>query len=140
MSMGVAVLMIVVMVMTVLAMLVVMMAMIVRRMIMPGMGVRVGFGMRMSMRLGMGMRMSLGMTGIGVGAAFGIERRLDLDHARAEPLHHRLDDVVAPDPQRLGHDLGGQMTVAEMPADPDQMMRIGPANFEQWLGGGDHLD
>ena len=56
-----------------------------------------------------------------IGAAFGIERRLDLDHARAQPLHHRLDDVVAPDAQALRHDLGRQMAVAEMPGDPHQM-------------------
>ena len=35
------------------------------------------------------------MAGIGVGTAFGIERRLDLDHPRAQPFHHRLDHVVA---------------------------------------------
>ena len=76
----------------------------------------------------------------GIGAAFGIERRLDLDHARAKTLHHRLDDVIAPDPQALGHDLRRQMAVAEMPGDPDQMVRIGPANFEQGLRRRDHLD
>src|SRR5262245_60078360 len=40
----------------------------------------------------------------GIGAALGIERRLDLDDARAEALHHVLDDVIAADAQRLGHD------------------------------------
>ena len=35
----------------------------------------------------------------GIGAAFGIERRLDLDHARAKPFHHRLDHVIAADAQ-----------------------------------------
>jgi len=84
--------------------------------------------------------MSLSVAAVGIGATFGIERRLDLDHARAEPFHHRLDDVIAPDPQGLGHDLGRQMTVAEMPADPDQVMRIGAANFEQRFGCRDHLD
>jgi len=78
--------------------------------------------------------------GAGIGAAFGIERRLDLDHARAEPLHHLLDHVIAPDTQTLGHDLRRQMTVAEMPGDPDQMVRIGPANFNQRLRRRDHFD
>ena len=82
----------------------------------------------------------MGMAAAGIGAAFGIERRLDLDHARAEPLHHRLDDVIAPDPQALGHDLRRQMAVAEMPGDPDQMMRIGAADLEQRLRRRDHLD
>ena len=38
----------------------------------------------------------LPVAAAGIGAAFGIERCLDLDHARVEPLHHRLDDVIAP--------------------------------------------
>ena len=75
----------------------------------------------------------MGVTAAGIGAAFGIERRLDLDHARAEPLHHRLDDVIAPDPQALGHDLRRQVAVAEMPGDPDQMVRVGTPNLEQRL-------
>ncbi len=32
------------------------------------------------------------------------------------------------------------MTVAEMPGDPDQMMRIAAADFRQRLGSCDHLD
>jgi hypothetical protein len=80
------------------------------------------------------------MTGVGIGAAFGIERRLDLDHPCAEPLHHRLDDVIPADAQALGHDLRRQMPVAEMPRDADQMMRIVAADLQQWLGCGNHLD
>ena len=75
-----------------------------------------------------------------VGAALGIERRLDLDDARAEPLHHRLDDVVAADAQALGHDLGRQMAVAEVPGQPHQVQRIGAADFQQRLGRRHHLD
>ena len=75
-----------------------------------------------------------------IGAAFGIERRLDLDDARAQSLHHRLDDVVAANAQALRHDLGRQMAVAEMPGDPDQMQWIGAADLEQRLGGRDNLD
>src|SRR5579871_1277766 len=85
--------------------------------------------------------MSVAMRGgFGIGAAFRIERRLDLDHARSQPLHHRLDDMITPDAQRLGHDLGRQMAVAEMPGDPDQMMRITSLDLDQRLGGRDHLD
>ena len=102
------VMVVVIMVMVITAM-IVMMVMAVR-MIVPGVSVLL---MRMTMRRS------------GIGAAFGIERRLDLDDARAEPLHHRLDDVVAADAQPFRHDLRRQMAVAEMPGDPDQMMRIG---------------
>src|ERR1019366_10042859 len=73
------------------------------------------------------------MAAGGIGAAFGIERRLDLDHAGPEPLHHRLDDVIASDPQAFADDLRRQVTVAEMPGDPDQMMRIVAANLGQRL-------
>lgn len=80
------------------------------------------------------------VAGIGVRPAFGIERRLDLDHARAEAFHHGLDDVVAADAQGLGHDLRRQMAIAEMPADADEVMRIAAADLEQRLGRRDHLD
>lgn len=72
--------------------------------------------------------------------ALGIERRLDLDDARAQSLHHRLDDMIPADAQALRHDLGRQMAVAEMPGDPDQMQWIGAADFDQRLGGRDNLD
>jgi hypothetical protein len=32
------------------------------------------------------------------------------------------------------------MPIAEMPGDPDQMQRIGAADFDQRLGRGDHFD
>ena len=90
------------------------------------------------------MCMRVGFRRMGVTArvrpALGIERRLDLDDARAQPLHHRLDDVIPADAQALRHDLGRQMAVAEMPGDPNQMQGIGAADLEQRLGGRDHLD
>jgi hypothetical protein len=79
------------------------------------------------------------MAAAGIGAAFGIERRFDLDHAGAEPFDHRLDDVIAPDTQALGRDLRRQMTVAEMPGDPNQMVRVGTPDFGQRLRRRDHL-
>ena len=48
--------------------------------------------------------------------------------------------MIAPDAQRLGHDLSRQMAVAKMPGDADQMMRVGPLDLDQRLGGSDHLD
>ena len=98
-----------------------------------GMGMR---GMCMCMRVGF---RRMGVTAR-IGAAFGIERRLDLDDPRAQPLHHRLDDVIAANAQALRHDLCRQMAVAEMPGDPNQMQRIGAADLEQRLGGRHHLD
>ena len=146
MSMGVIVVVMIVVAMFVVVMVVTMvvivttvvvvMTMIV---IMRGMGMGFGMGMR-----GMCMCMRVGFRRMGVTArvraAFGIERRLDLDDARAQPLHHRLDDVIPADAQAFRHDLRRQMAVAEMPGDPNQMQRIGAADFEQRLRGRDHLD
>lgn len=88
-----------------------------------------------------GMRlMRMLVRGTGVGAAFGIERRLDLDDARAKALYHRLDNVIAAYAQGLWHDLGRQMAVAEVPGDPDQMMRIAPLDLDQRLGRRHHVD
>ncbi len=111
--------------MAVIVVAVVMRRMIVRRMVVTAMAVRVIVRMRVRS---------------GIGAAFGIERRLDLDDAGAESRHHRLNDVVAANPQALRHDLRRQMAIAEMPGDPHQMQRIGAADFDQRLGSGDHLD
>jgi hypothetical protein len=80
------------------------------------------------------------MAGLGIGPAFGIERRLDLDHPRAKPLHHGLDDVVSANAQGFGHELRRQMAVAEMPGDADEMVRIVAADLEQRLGCRDHFD
>ena len=80
------------------------------------------------------------MRMISIGATFGIERRLDLDDAGAKPLYHRLDHVIPADAQAPGHDLGRQMPIAEMPGNPDQMMRIAATDFQQRLGRRDHLD
>ena len=115
-----------VVIMLMIAVIVVTVIMLMRGMIVPAMAVRViVFRMRM---------------GRGIGAAFGIERRLDLDDARAQPRHHRLDDVVATNPQAFRHDLRRQMAVAEMPGDPHQMERVGATDFHQRLWSGDHLD
>jgi len=80
------------------------------------------------------------VAGLGIGAAFGIERRLDLDHLRTEPLHHGFDDMVAANAQALGHDLRRQMTVAKMPADANEMVRVLAADLQQRLGCRDDLD
>ncbi len=85
-------------------------------------------------------RVVVTMRRLGIGAAFRIERRFDLDHACAEPLHHPLDDMVATDAQSLGHNLRRQMAIAEMPGEPHQMLRIGGTNLQQRLRCCDDLD
>ena len=92
---------------------------------------------RVTMRIAFG---CVRMAAAGIGAAFGIERRLDLDHAGTKAFHHRLDHVIAPDPQAFRHDLRRQMAIAEMPGDPNQVLRVLPANFEQRLRRRDDFD
>jgi hypothetical protein len=106
-------------------------------MIMPGMIMRTVMVVRM-----MFVRMVVfgSMAAAGIRAAFGIERRLDLDDARAQSLHHGFDDMIAPDPQAFANDLRRQMAIAEMPGDPDEMVRIDAADLHQRLRRRDHFD
>ena len=76
----------------------------------------------------------------GIGATFRIEWRLDLDQAGAQPLHHRLDDVIAPDAQATARYLRRQVAIAKMPCDPNQMLRVVATNFNQRLRRGHDLD
>jgi len=131
--MGVIVVVMIVVAMFVVVMVVVMMMVITVAIVITVMIVTAVMMMAMIMR-GMIMRR------LRVRPALRIERRLDLDDARAEPLHHRFDDVIPADAQAFWHDLGRQMAVAEMPGDPDQMQRIGTPDLDQRLGGRDHLD
>jgi hypothetical protein len=78
--------------------------------------------------------------GLHVGAAFGIERRLERDHAGAKTLGHRLDDGVAADAQRPWRYFSRQMAVAEVPGDAGQGQRVGGSDFRQRFGLGDHLN
>lgn len=86
------------------------------------------------------MRLAGGVRVAGIGAAFRVERRFDLDDARAQSLHHRLDDVIAPDAQALPRYLGRQMPIAEMPGKANQMLRIAAADFHKRLRRRDDLD
>ena len=128
--------------MIVMRMIVVMMMIVV--MIMVTMRVIV---MRMIMMIVMAMAVTVVavlVTGLAmaaeIGAAFRIEWGLDLDDPRAEPFDHVLDHMIAPDAQVPAGELNRQMTVAEMPGDSDQEMRVVAANLEQGFGGGDDLD
>jgi len=81
------------------------------------------------------------VAGAGIGAAFGIEPApRSRSRARRAPSPSPRSRDRAGYRQTLGHDLRRQMTVAEMPGDPDQMVRIGAANFNQRLRRRDHFD
>jgi hypothetical protein len=116
----------------VVSMIVMMLAMTARRMIMRGMIVHCV----LPGSCFQGMRMG----GFGIGAALRIERRFDSDHASPQPRDHRLNNVVAPNPQPLGRDLRGQMAITQVPGYANQMLRIIAANLGKRLGRSDHLD
>ena len=135
--MGMAVMMMAVAAVLVMHMIVMRVAVVmaVMRVLVPAMIVMIIVAMMVIMFI-----MALRMAGLGIGAAFRIERRLDLDDARAETLDHRLDHVVTADAQALGHDLGRQMPVPEMPGEPHQMVWIAGADLQQRLRRGNDLD
>ena len=80
------------------------------------------------------------MAALGVGAAFGVERRLDGGDGGAEAARHLLDHGIAADAQRPARQFGRQVAVAEMPGDADQRRGLGGANFGERLRRGDDLD
>src|ERR1700722_2563705 len=62
----------------------------------------------------MGLRAGLSLH---IGAALGIERRLERDHPSPEPLGHPLDDGIAADAQLLRQHFGQEVAVAKVPGD-----------------------
>src|SRR5262245_47358752 len=81
----------------------------------------------------MTMRIAVGVAAPGIRPTFGIERGLDLDHPRTQSLDHFLDDMIPANAQATACDLRWQMTIAEMPGNTHQMLRIGTTNFNQRL-------
>src|SRR6516165_10610241 len=77
---------------------------------------------------------------VGVGAAFRIKRRLDLDHLGAELFRHVCYDVIEPDTQRCSAQLRGDVAIAEVPGDPRGLQRVGATNFQERFGCGNDFD
>jgi hypothetical protein len=73
---------------------------------------------------------------MGVGAAFRLERLLDVAHGRAETADHLLDDVIAANEQAVGRDCRRQVAVADMPGDARQRDRVGGNDLGERLGRG----
>jgi hypothetical protein len=85
-------------------------------------------------------RFPRGVRVAGIGAAFRVERSLDLGEARAQPPHHFLDDMIAPDAQAAAGDLRLQVAVTQMPGQADQMLRVVATDLHERLRGRDDLD
>ena len=75
-----------------------------------------------------------------VGAAFGLERRINNGHLGAQALEQRFYRRIAGEPQPPLQDLHRYMTVTEMPGQARKRGKVGRANLEQQLGLSDDLD
>ena len=71
-----------------------------------------------------------------IGALLGPERPLDPGRGRAEAAYHLGEHVVVRDVERIRRDLGRDVPIAEMPADPHQPQRVLRADLEERLGRG----
>jgi hypothetical protein len=79
------------------------------------------------------------VRGAGIGAAFGIERRLDRDRPQAEFRDQSLHLRAGLDPQPVRSDFHRLVAVAERPGETGELARIG-ADLEQRLRLRNHLD
>ena len=72
------------------------------------------------------------MAAMGViGAPRRLERLADLGDNSAQPFEHGADHVVAQDQDALLLDLRGEMPVAQMPGEFDEMPAVARADFEK---------
>jgi len=68
-----------------------------------------------------------------VRALLRIERRLDRKKPRTEPAQHVLDHVIAANAQPIADDLHLDMTIADMPGEPRQLLTSGGRDLDQRL-------
>jgi hypothetical protein len=76
----------------------------------------------------------------GIGAGFGIERRLDIVHVSAEALDHLRNHVIGADTDAIAEQLDGEMTVAEVPRNAYQFSVVVGVDLQQGFGLGFHPD
>ena len=75
-----------------------------------------------------------------VGAALGIERRVDGRKPRAEAAEHIFDHMVAADAEPVARDLHVDVTIADMPGEARQIVSVGRGDFDERLRAADHTD
>src|SRR5271166_185665 len=74
--------------------------------------------------------------GAGIGAGFRVEGGLQSGDLAAEAGHHFSNHMIGADAQSLAGNLHRQMSVAEVPGNPQQICVSGSHNFGDRLGGG----
>ena len=82
---------------------------------------------------------SMPVLGI-VGAALWIERRFHRRQSCAEPAQHIFNNVIAPDAKPLAHNLHVDVTIADMPGKPRQIVAVRGGDFNERLGPPDDAD
>jgi hypothetical protein len=68
-----------------------------------------------------------------VSAAFGLKGRLQLDEDRSKAAQHVFDDVIWPYAERLTSELGGNMSIAEMPRQTHDLPDIAVSDIDDGL-------
>jgi hypothetical protein len=76
----------------------------------------------------------------GIGAGFGIEWGFDVIDMAAEEHNHLLDDMVGTDADALAEQLDGEVPVAEVPGDADEVGFVVGVDFEEFFGAGEDAD
>lgn len=75
-----------------------------------------------------------------IGAALGLERRIDQRDPGAKGRQQSLDGEIALGADAVWQKLHCNVTVAEMPGQPRQRAEIGGTHLEQWLRRRHHFD
>lgn len=93
--------------------------------------------------MGMAVVMAVIMPAAGgggdIGAAFGIERRLDLGQLHAEPADKDREGHIAADAQLEPCNLHRHAMIAQSPGESREIVARGAANFGERLRRGDHF-
>ena len=71
---------------------------------------------------------------IAVRAAFWLKGCLTLHGRRSKTAKHVFDNVIRPDPKGVALDLGRHMTIAEVPCEPYELMRLWVRDVDDRLG------
>ena len=75
-----------------------------------------------------------------VGATLGIKRRLDRLKPRTKAAQHIFDHMIAPDAQPLTDQLHVDVTIADMPGEPREIVGIRRGDFNKRLRPANHAD
>ena len=73
------------------------------------------------------------MVLVSIGAGLRFEHRFNRSELRAQAAQHLFQHVITPDAQPIGENLNVGVTVAELPRERSELLRIGRRDLEQAL-------